>query len=113
MNIEIRHDGGHVEAMGHRVTEREGGASEVKRRCLETLSRYSSPPDEIKFLHVRKETQAGSPVTAALAAPQAADDPQPFARAPAAPPSSPAVAAAGERPARGPGVAKAKERSRR
>lgn len=102
MNIEIRHQGGYVEAMGHRVSEREGGAAEIKRRCLETLSRYSSPPDEIVFLDPSTQTQAGSPV-AALAAPQATND----NRAP------PAAAAAGERPAKGPTVAKAKERPRR
>lgn len=99
MMIQIRRDGGHVSAMGHRVAEAQGGERELKRRCLETISHYDQPPDEIVFTRF-DSLQAGSPV-AALAAPRATD-PQP------APKSDPAATAA-----RGPGVAKAKERRAR
>lgn len=90
MRIQIRREGESVSAMGHRVGEREGGERELKRRCLETISHYDAPPDEILFTRF-ESLQAGSP-DAAPAAPRATD-PAPF----------PA-------PARGPSVAKAKER---
>jgi hypothetical protein len=38
-----------VSAMGHRVPTGEGGVSELKRRCLETLSRLKDPPDRVWF----------------------------------------------------------------
>ena len=95
MNIEIHREGRNLSAMGHLVAETQGGAAELKRRCLETLSRYDTPPDEIRFTVVGPTTQAGPP-DAALVAPQAITE---------APPP--------ERPARGPGLAKAKERKAR
>lgn len=61
MTIVIRHLGGYVEAMGHRVVDGAGAAQEVKRRCLATLSRCSSPPDEIRFLDLTA-TASGHPV---------------------------------------------------
>lgn len=93
MKIQIRRDGAGVSAMGHRVSEREGGERELKRRCLETISHYDAPPDEIVFTRF-ENLQAGAPV-AAPALPRATE-PEPM---PAA--------------ARGPGVAKAKERRAR
>jgi len=50
VNITIRRLGGFVEALGHRVPDSPGAAAEVKRRCLATLARCSSPPDEVRFL---------------------------------------------------------------
>lgn len=49
MIIEIQRAGAHMSAMGHRVTLSQGGEPELKRRCLETLSRYDHPPDEVLF----------------------------------------------------------------
>lgn len=95
MMIQIRRDGGLVSAMGHRVADAQGGERELKRRCLETISHYDQPPDEIVFTRF-DSLQAGSPV-AALAAPRATDP---------SPKSEPAAA-------RGPGLAKAKERKAR
>ena len=57
----IRHLGGYVEAMGHRVVDGAGAAQEVKRRCLATLARCSSPPDEIRFLDLTRAA-SGHPV---------------------------------------------------
>lgn len=50
MTIVLRHLGGYVEAMGHRVPDGPGAAAELKRRCLATLARCSSPPDEVRFV---------------------------------------------------------------
>lgn len=94
MMIQIRRDGGHVSAMGHRVSEPQGGERELKRRCLETISHYDSPPDEITFTRF-DSLQAGSPV-AAPAAPRATDPLGPYAL-----------------PTARPGLAKAKERRAR
>lgn len=91
MRIQIRREGGSVSAMGHRVGEREGDERELKRRCLETISHYDAPPDEIVFTRF-ENLQAGASV-AAPALPRATE-PEPV-------------------PARGPGLAKAKERRAR
>lgn len=102
MMIQIRRDAGHVSAMGHRVAEHQGGERELKRRCLETISHYDTPPDEIVF--TRFDSLQAGPPGAALGAPRATSsrDPEP------APKSEPAATAA-----RGPGLAKAKERRAR
>lgn len=95
VTIEIQRDGKFVSAMGHRVKDGEGGEPELRRRCLETLSRYDAPPDVILFTRAGESLQAGSP-DAALAAPRATEPvPLPLT------------------PAKGPGVAKAKERAGR
>lgn len=60
MIIEIRELSGYFDGMGHRVAENHGGVDEVKRRCLETLSRLSAPPDEIRFHRLSPVTQAPS-----------------------------------------------------
>lgn len=85
MMIQIRRESGHVSAMGHRVSEAQGGERELKRRCLETISHYDSPPDEISF------KRFDSSVTVL--------------------PTAPAIAAA--QMGKQPGVAKAKERRAR
>jgi hypothetical protein len=59
--IPIREATGHVEAMGHRVSQGEGGVSELKRRCLETLSRLNTPPDEIRFHRIALTTPPPAP----------------------------------------------------
>lgn len=59
MRVLIRHQNGLVLAMGHRVPEGRDAAAEVKRRCLETLSRCSSPPDEIQFVELGAPIAAG------------------------------------------------------
>jgi hypothetical protein len=69
MTIEIRDQDGYFDAMGHRVAENHGGVNELKRRCLETLSRLNEPPDEIRFYLL------GS--AALCAVPDVAHDPDP------------------------------------
>ncbi|MEY4548395.1 MAG: hypothetical protein RL685_4590 [Pseudomonadota bacterium] len=102
--IEIVRDGQFVSAMGHRVADREGGDRELKRRCLETLSRYDCPPDDIRFTRTISPSQAPPPAelearaeAEVSAAAQATD---------AVPSTVPA------RPQRSPGVAKAKDRAK-
>lgn len=57
MKIVLRRLGGYVEALGHRVPDGPGAAQEVKRRCLATLARCSSPPDEVLFIDGIGRTQ--------------------------------------------------------
>lgn len=78
MIIVISESNGSLSAMGHRVSKDEGGANELKRRCLETLSRLSAPPDEIRF-HCAS-------VVAAPANMVAPAKPPPPAKQPALPP---------------------------
>jgi hypothetical protein len=49
MIIPITEQAGHVSALGHRVPTDPGGVPELKRRCLETLSRLKDPPDRVWF----------------------------------------------------------------
>ena len=49
MIIPITERAGHLSAMGHRVPVDPAGAAELKRRCLETLSRLKDPPDRVWF----------------------------------------------------------------
>jgi len=121
LNIEITRAAGFVNAMGHRVAVDQGGENELKRRCLETLAHYSSPPDEIRFLRPGALAEASPEVPgrqgpagphasalarasqAALAAPvpaEAAPEPKP----------APVRRTGGPSPAKGPGLAKAKDR---
>jgi hypothetical protein len=61
VTIVLRRLGGFVEAMGHRVRESAGAAAEVKRRCLATLARCESPPDEVRFLDNHAPARATGP----------------------------------------------------
>lgn len=63
--IPILAQDGHVSALGHRVRLDDGGVAELKRRCLETLSRLKDPPDEIRF----ELSLVGNMVLAAALAP--------------------------------------------
>lgn len=49
MIIPITERAGHLSALGHRVPVDPAGAAELKRRCLETLSRLKDPPDRVWF----------------------------------------------------------------
>ena len=49
MIVTIEREAAHVAAMGHRVALELGGEAELKRRCLETLSRLDFPPDQVRF----------------------------------------------------------------
>lgn len=49
MIIAITERSGQLSAMGHRVPVEAGGIPELKRRCLETLSRLKDPPDRVWF----------------------------------------------------------------
>jgi hypothetical protein len=104
--IEVRRDGRYVSAMGHRVADREGGLRELKRRCLETLSHYDCPPDEIRFLLLEPPHEVlpppAEPEPAETVAETVEAAPRPSEEQP---PTIPA------RPQRGPGPAKAKERT--
>lgn len=67
MIIPIAEQSGHVSAMGHRVPTDPGGVAELKRRCLETLSRLKDPPDRVWFRLPTDmtETPEAPPATAA------------------------------------------------
>lgn len=69
MNIVLRRLGGCIEAMGHRVPESAGAAAEVKRRCLATLARCESPPDEVRFLDNHGPARATGPGPVRCSAP--------------------------------------------
>jgi len=83
MIIEIGKHAGTVQAMGHAVSLAAGGEAELKRRCLETLSRLNDPPDEVRFRRpwavpdapepeaTRAEPPEAPPVMAPLQAPAA------------------------------------------
>lgn len=49
MIIAIEERAGFLNAMGHRVPADPAGLSELKRRCLEGLSRLNDPPTRIWF----------------------------------------------------------------
>ncbi|HEY6056235.1 MAG TPA: hypothetical protein VIU86_20055 [Gaiellaceae bacterium] len=117
MNIEITRAAGFVSAMGHRVAVEQGGESELRRRCLETLSHWNTPPEEIRFLRPGalaeaspelpgRQGPAGKQAQAVAAAPVAAPEAPPE---PEAQPEPKPVAA--RRPG-GPGLARAKDRRR-
>lgn len=106
MNIEIHRDGRFVSAMGHRVKDQEGGLRELKRRCLETLTHYDCPPDEIRFLV--------DPLTAVQVIPPAAEPTaEPEAAEAEAEPERPPTIPARPQPKLAPkGLAKAKPRGK-
>jgi hypothetical protein len=115
VNIEITRVGATVSAMGHRVAVEQGGENELKRRCLETLAHYSSPPDQICFLRPGASAEASPEVPGRQgpAGPHASALARAVQAAPEAPVPAEAAPEPKPAPARrtgGPGLAKAKDR---
>jgi len=82
MIIEVTERAGHLEALGHRVPLAHGGEPELRRRCLETLSRYKEPPSQIWFQRAGTDAAAPSPL-------QRDDAPAVTPSTPAPPPEPP------------------------
>jgi hypothetical protein len=59
--IAIEERAGHLNAMGHRVPVHPAGLAEIKRRCLEGLSRLNDPPMRIWFRLPGDATDAPEP----------------------------------------------------
>jgi hypothetical protein len=121
VNIEITRAAGFVSAMGHRVAVEQGGENELRRRCLETLSHWNTPPEEIRFLRPGalaeaspelpgRQGPAGKHAQAIAAVPVAAREAPPDPEAQPEPKPAPARRAGGPGPAKGPGLARAKDR---
>jgi hypothetical protein len=109
-NINIHREGSYVSAMGHRVSDVEGGVRELQRRCLETLSRLDLPPDEIRFVRIEPALEAPPVVIPPAAEPEAAEPELPEQERPPTIPARPQPKGPGVAKAkgRGPGLAKAK-----
>lgn len=66
--IAIEERAGFLNAMGHRVPADPAGLSELKRRCLEGLSRLNDPPTRIWFRLPGDATDAPEPPLSTLMA---------------------------------------------